>query len=80
MTTQEAANIIRCFDECRRGNKALKMPTYNQIGRAFDVLFYKNLVKIITYENALRDIMYWDEEMEKRWGDPGELAKSVLKK
>ena len=38
----------------------------------------KNKLQIA--ENALNDIVRWDEDLEDEWGDCGELANSALEK
>jgi hypothetical protein len=36
--------------------------------------------KLQVAEKALNDIVKWDEDLEDKWGDPGERANSALEK
>ena len=36
--------------------------------------------KLKLAENALSDIVKWDDELEDEWGDPGNRANSALEK
>ncbi|MBC7382806.1 MAG: hypothetical protein H7296_07390 [Bacteroidia bacterium] len=52
------------------------MGKVEQLNQALELV--KSKLKLA--ENALNDIVKWDDELEDEWGDPGNRANSALEK
>jgi len=63
-------NLLKKFDVARAS------PLLEELTQALELA--KSKLKVA--EQALNDIIKWDDDLEDEWGDPGERANSALEK